>query len=316
MGTGYLSASAVSKSDLRLDGLAVDQEATNVVTRRPDPPVEGREHGVLFVLGGPRAGTIYPLDEPVVNVGRGPSCQIPLQDEGVSRLHARISRTPTGFVLEDAGSRNGTYCQGILLTGPKELEEGDRINIGATTAFRFSLQDGMEFGAIRQTLELMNHDPLTDLLNRRELQDRFTAELAFARRHGAPLAVLLIDIDRFKHINDEYGHLVGDIVLREAASTLTRALRTEDVFARYGGDEFALAVRGIERAGVEALAERMRASVQDMTLGGSGGELKITISVGAAMLAPHHADVAGLMADADKALYRAKELGRNRIVIR
>jgi diguanylate cyclase (GGDEF)-like protein len=230
-------------------------------------------------------------------------------------LHARILRTPNGFVLEDAGSRNGTYCQGMLLAGPKQLVEGDRINMGATTAFRFSLQDGIELGAIRQTLELMTQDPLTALLNRRELQERFAAELAFARRHGTPLAVLLMDIDRFKHINDEYGHLVGDIVLREAASTLTRALRTEDVFARYGGDEFALAVRGIERSGVEALAERMRASVQDMTLGGSSGELKITVSLGVAMLAPDHADVDDLMADADKALYRAKELGRNRVVI-
>jgi diguanylate cyclase (GGDEF)-like protein len=305
----------VSERDLRFDGLVIDQEATNLVSRRPDPPVEEREHGVLFVLDGPRAGTIYPLDDSVTNIGRGPTCQVPLQDEGVSRLHARILRTPSGFVLEDAGSRNGTYCQGALLTGPKQLVEGDRINMGATTAFRFSLQDGIELGAIRQTLELMTQDPLTALLNRRELQDRFAAELAFARRHGAPLAVLLMDIDRFKHINDEYGHLVGDIVLREAASTLTRALRTEDVFARYGGDEFALAVRGIDRSGVEALAERMRASVQDMTLGGSSGELKVTVSLGVAMLAPDHADVDALMADADKALYRAKELGRNRVVI-
>jgi diguanylate cyclase (GGDEF)-like protein len=305
----------MSERDIRLESLLPDQESTNLVNRRPDPPVKGREHGVLFVLGGPRAGTIYPLDEAVTNLGRGPTCQIPLQDEGVSRLHARILRTPSGFILEDAGSRNGTYCQGIRLNGPKQLEEGDRINIGATTAFRFSLQDGIEFGAIRQTLELMNQDPLTDLLNRRELQDRFAAELAFARRHAAPLAVILTDIDNFKRINDEFGHLIGDIVLREAANVLTRTLRMEDVFGRYGGDEFALAVRGIERTGIEALAERMRSSVQEMTLGG-GGELKITISLGVAMLSLQHADVDALIADADKALYRAKELGRNRVVMR
>ena len=157
-----------------------------------------REHGVLFVLGGPRAGTIYPLDEPVVNLGRGPTCQVPLQDEGVSRLHARILRTATGFILEDAGSRNGTYCQGIRLIGPHRLVEGDRISIGATTAFRFSLQDHTELHAIRQTLELMHHDPLTDLLNRRELQGRFEAELAYARRHATPLCLLMIDIDRLQ----------------------------------------------------------------------------------------------------------------------
>ena len=153
------------------DSLAADLDATNLVQRRPESQVGEREHGVLFVLGGPRAGTIYPLDEPIVNLGRGPTCQIPLQDEGVSRLHARIVRTSAGFVLEDAGSRNGTFCQGIRLNGPKRLEEGDRITIGATTAFRFSLQDSAEFHAIRHTLELMNQDALTDLLNRREIAD-------------------------------------------------------------------------------------------------------------------------------------------------
>jgi len=303
-------------SDRDLQSRVALEDATNLVSRRPDPPVEGREHGVLFVLEGPRAGTIYPLDQTVVNLGRGPSCQIPLQDEGVSRLHARILRTDTGFVLEDAGSRNGTYCQGIRLTVPRELEEGDRINIGATTAFRFSLQDQVELRAIRQTLELMNHDPLTDLLNRRELQDRFEAEFAFARRQASPLVVLLIDIDHFKRVNDEFGHLVGDVVLREAANTLTRALRAEDVFGRYGGDEFAVAVRGIERAGVEALAQRMCASVQEMALGGGNGVLKVTISLGGAMLGQQHGDLAALMTDADKALYEAKVLGRNRVVIR
>jgi two-component system, cell cycle response regulator len=290
-------------------------DPTNLVSRKPDPPVEQREHGALFVLEGPRAGTIYPLDEPVVNLGRGPSCEIPLQDEGVSRLHARIVRTEAGFVLEDAGSRNGTFCQGMRLSGPRQLQEGDRINIGATTAFRFSLQDHVEQQAIRHTLELMNHDPLTALLNRRELQDRFVAELAYARRHRSALAVLLIDVDAFKRINDDYGHLVGDVVLRETAKTLTQTLRTEDVFGRYGGDEFAVAVRGIDLPGIRTLAERMRASVQAMSLG-EGGILKVTISVGGAMLAPDHDELGALIAAADRSLYEAKVDGRNRVVIR
>jgi two-component system, cell cycle response regulator len=299
-----------------LDSVVADQDATNLVQRRPDPPVGDREHGVLFVLSGPRAGTIYPLDEPVVNLGRGPTCQIPLQDEGVSRLHARIRRTVTGFVLEDAGSRNGTFCQGIRLSGPKQLEEGDRINMGATTGFRFSLQDRTEFHAIRHTLELMNHDALTDLLNRRELLERFEAELAYARRHDTPLSVLLIDIDHFKRINDEFGHLIGDVVLRETANALTRTLRAEDVFGRYGGDEFALAVRAVDRPGVLALAERMRACIEETISGSSKRGMRITISVGGVMLTAQHADVETLIDDADKALYEAKELGRNRVVMR
>lgn len=296
--------------------MSSDQDATNLVNKEPEPQVGEREHGVLFVLVGPRAGTIYPLDDEVTNLGRGPTCQVPLQDEGVSRLHARILRTAEGFVLQDAGSRNGTYCQGIRLTEPRTLEEGDRINMGATTAFRFSLQDRTEFSAIRQTLELMNHDPLTDLLNRRQLEERFDAELAYARRHSAPLAVLLTDIDHFKRVNDDYGHLIGDMVLREAANTLTRALRVEDVFGRYGGDEFALAVRGIGLKGVTALAERMRAHVGEMRLGSGDDALRITISMGGAMLTSGHQDVASLLVEADAALYEAKRQGRNCVVIR
>ena len=299
----------------RPDSVPSDHDSTGLVDRKPEPPIGERDHGVLFVLGGPRAGTIYPLDEPIMNLGRGPSCQIPLQDEGVSRLHARILRTDEGFILEDAGSRNGTYCQGIRLTAPKRLQEGDRINLGATTAFRFSLQDRTEFHAIRQTLELMNHDPLTDLLNRRELEERFDVELAYARRHSTPLTILLIDIDNFKDVNDDYGHLIGDRVLREAANTLTKALRMEDVFGRYGGDEFALAVRGIDSEGITTLAERMRSYVEQMVLGANGRELKVTISVGGAMLLPRHKEVGALLHEADSALYEAKKLGRNRAII-
>jgi len=304
----------VSKRDL-VDSVDSEQDSTGLMTGQPELSVGARDRGVLFVLGGPRAGTIYPLDEPVINLGRSPSCQIPLLDEGVSRLHARIMHTEDGFILEDAGSRNGTYCQGRRLLGPRKLQEGDRINLGATTAFRFSAQDRAEFHAIRQTLELMIHDPLTDLLNRRELDERFVAELAYACRHGSPLSVLLVDIDHFKDINDAYGHLTGDMVLRDVAAALAAELRVEDVFGRFGGDEFALAVRGIEYTGVAALAERLRSCVEELQVNARGEDLEITISIGGAMLLPRHEDVASLVHEANAALYEAKKRGRNRVVV-
>lgn len=275
-----------------------------------------REHGVLFVLGGPRAGTIYPLDEPIVNLGRGPACQIPLQDEGVSRLHARILHTPVGFVLEDAGSRNGTFCQGARLTKPHVLREGDRIMVGATTAFRFSLQDQIESQAIRQTLELMNQDPLTELLNRRQLDQQLESEFAFAKRHDTHLAVLIADVDWFKRVNDDHGHPAGDEVLRQVSLVLAGAVRTEDVIGRYGGEEFAVTARGIDRDGVVTLGERLREVVQTLRVQTEGKNISVTISVGAVMMRPGHAQVSELIAEADEALYEAKRTGRNRVIVR
>ena len=165
-------------------------------------------------------------------------------------------------------------------------------------------------------LEALAHtDPLTDLLNRRALAERLLLELERARRYSSSVALLMIDIDLFKRVNDTHGHLVGDDVLMEAAALLQHTVRSVDVVARYGGEEFAIVLPETTGEGATAFAERIRERFEEHEfLADSGMRLKLTASVGVSWYpAPRVDSVEDLIARADQALYRAKAEGRNRV---
>jgi two-component system cell cycle response regulator len=167
-------------------------------------------------------------------------------------------------------------------------------------------------------LEALAHtDPLTQVLNRRALTMRVTAELDRARRYNSVLAVMMVDMDHFKKINDTEGHLVGDDVLREVSSILRHAVRSVDVVARYGGEEFVVLLPETGEEGAVAFAERLRERIVSHTfLAGSRSPLSLTASIGVATFpAPRVESVEDLFARADAALYRAKAEGRNRVRI-
>jgi diguanylate cyclase (GGDEF)-like protein len=158
-------------------------------------------------------------------------------------------------------------------------------------------------------------DPLTRLYNQRYFAERLDAELRFARRHGSALAVLMIDIDHFKRVNDQRGHLVGDSVLGAVALTLARAVRNEDVVARYGGEEFVVLLRATALDAAVLLAERLRRKVEDLSVPCDGGApVAVTVSAGAAAFPADGIETAhDLIGAADRALYVAKGAGRNRV---
>jgi diguanylate cyclase (GGDEF)-like protein len=175
-------------------------------------------------------------------------------------------------------------------------------------------------------IELIGTDPLTECLNRRAFETRLTREWRQAARRGTPLAVLAIDIDRFKPINDGYGHPFGDSVLQTVARILRSTVRETDVVARPGGDEFVLILPDTGWQGATTFAERLRANVDEHRFGGSGDgtPLDVTISVGVAVMRGSETSTpeavrigrmgpAELLEEADRSLYRAKSAGRNRI---
>ena len=286
-------------------------ETTASLIEVPTARQGDRQHGVLVVLSGSHSGAIFILDQADTVIGRARSNPVWLNDEGMSRMHARITRRGDGYYIEDAGSTNGTSCQGEPVREPRRLRDGDRIAMGRGTLLRFALQDEVEREASRQTVELQIRDPLTRLPNRRHLEERLQSEFAFARRHKTPLFVLMLDLDRFKRINDSHGHGAGDAVLRAVAHTLEIALRVEDVVGRYGGEEFAVVVRGVDLAGIEVLAERLRRLIEDTAVAYGGTSLRVTTSIGVAELKPIYEAPDTLLAAADKALYAAKDGGRN-----
>jgi diguanylate cyclase (GGDEF)-like protein len=159
-------------------------------------------------------------------------------------------------------------------------------------------------------------DGLTKVFNKKHWLDRLTVEFAFARRHQTPLALVMIDIDHFKHVNDTFGHLAGDHVLGKLAATVQAALRTEDVFGRYGGEEFAVSCRDSDHVAAGIVAERIRAMVEQTSFAYEGRAIPITVSLGIAGYPTIAAnDPVELIAAADEALYEAKRSGRNRVVV-
>jgi two-component system cell cycle response regulator len=164
--------------------------------------------------------------------------------------------------------------------------------------------------------QLAQTDPLTQLLNRRALSDRITAEMERALRYDASLALLMIDLDHFKRINDTYGHLIGDDVLRDTAALLQALVRENDLVARYGGEEFVILLPETDDAGADGFAERVRAAVTAHRFAVRPGEepLSLTASIGVATFPAARIESAeDLFARADAALYRAKAEGRDRV---
>ncbi|MBK6848448.1 MAG: GGDEF domain-containing protein [Proteobacteria bacterium] len=285
------------------------------------PPVgtpEGRRSGHLIVLKGASVGNVFSLKGDCVAIGRDDTSGVVLADPGVSRRHAEVVCEPDGsYWLRDCGSRNGTYLNAVRITERTLLHENDRLQIGLLSVLRFTLDEGIEASYARAMYDAALRDPLTGVFNRRYFDQRLPAEFSFARRQGSALALMLVDLDHFKRVNDTYGHLVGDQVLRQVGSRLLRAVRAEDVVMRYGGEEFAVLSRGANAARAEVVAERMRLIVANEPFVGEPAlTLQLTVSAGVSVM-PHPSidDPQTLVAAADEALYQAKALGRNRVAI-
>ncbi len=292
------------------------QRATEKTLSAPAAVISDR--ATLTVLNGLHAGQTFALDGLDHVLGRGTDADLWLEDPTISRRHARLARRPDGrFVIEDCGSTNGTFVAGRKLEGRADLQNGDRIQIGPILMLRFGITDDAEEELQRRLYESSTRDALTRAFNRKYLNERLLAEIAHARRHKTQLSLLMLDLDRFKDVNDNHGHLMGDMVLRVVASHVLRLIRIEDVLARYGGEEFVILVRSTSHKDAGKLAERVRTTVErlQMTPPDGGKTVSVTVSIGISSLAelPPEAGANELVATADARLYRAKVAGRNRV---
>jgi two-component system cell cycle response regulator len=303
---------------------------------KPAAPIESsvqeqkRNLAYLVVLAGVSAGEMFKLQVDRTVIGRGPNCTVRLNDEGVSREHCQLVRedgkpageksdggTPLGdkIVLEDLGSTNGTFCNGIRVDR-RELADGDKIMVGSTTILKFTYHDYLDEVFQRQMYESALRDGLTKVFNKKYFTDYLEKEFAYAARHGSPLALIFLDIDFFKRINDTHGHPAGDFVLSELSQLMATLVRTEDVLARFGGEEFTVLCRGTDLGGARIVAERLRKTVEAHTFAFGAKTIPVTISLGIAAI-PDTAivDHAQFLAASDKALYEAKRTGRNRVCL-
>jgi diguanylate cyclase (GGDEF)-like protein len=292
-------------------------DTIRVADRAPrSTPTSGirRRRPSVVVIAGENVGAMFPVAHAAV-IGRGSEASVRLASENVSRRHARIVEVEGRWLVEDLGSRNGTWVNGERTHRPAPISDGDKIEVGGGIVLRFALFDDLDESYHLQMYESSLRDGLTRAFNRKYFDERLDQELAYAQRHDSDLALLMVDVDYFKTINDTYGHVTGDAVLQQLSAHMLRIIRAEDVFARYGGEEFAILSRGIHLETGKAFGERVRAAVERYPFATTEGTLSVTVSVGVAAYPdveigqPSH-----LVETADRALYRAKAAGRNRVL--
>jgi len=268
----------------------------------------------LVVICGPDLGRRIPIEDPTLTVGREAEAELVVPVDGISRAHCRIELRD-GVWLRDLGSTNGTWLNGrpVPAGEPVRLASGDRIEL-VGVVFKFLAGGDVESQYHEEIYQLTIVDGLTRCFNRRYLMDFVAREISRCRRHARPLSALLFDVDRFKQINDGFGHAAGDHVLRTLVEVAREGVRREECLARYGGDEFVIVMPETPLAGARIVAERMRGRVEHHAFDWHGRRLPVTISAGIAVLGPEVIAPEDLIAAADARLLEAKVAGRNQAV--
>jgi two-component system cell cycle response regulator len=290
---------------------AIDQTRVN----RVGPVITGSGGtGAAFLVQiyGPQLGKRYPLDRSPIIVGRDLASDVVVDLDNVSRRHCRLTAREGAIYLSDLNSTNGTLLNDRIVERECPLRSSDLIKVGGAI-FKFLHGNDLEAQYHEEIYRLTIVDGLTQVHNKRYFLDFLEREMARCHRYSRALSLLLFDLDHFKKLNDEFGHLAGDFVLQELAHLAQGRIRREECLARYGGEEFAavLPESGPEKARI--FAERLVRQVCDHAFMFEGEKLPVTISAGLAHLAPAMTEPSQFIKAADAELYRAKREGRNRV---
>src|SRR5262249_4778534 len=203
-----------------------------------------------------------------------------INDHSVSRRHARVQPGAGGHYAVDLQSTNGTFVNDVPASMCK-LNDGDYLRVG-NCIYRFLAGGNIEAEYHEEIYRLTIIDALTEAHNQRYLLEFLDRELARSARYKRPLSLMVFDIDLFKSINDEYGHLAGDFSLRELASCVRSVIRKEELFARYGGDEFVVVLPESTLENAMLVSERMRSMIENHPFQFDGKPFRVTISLGVA----------------------------------
>jgi two-component system, cell cycle response regulator len=272
----------------------------------------------LIVLSGGIPGAMLPLSMAGSRLGRSADNAIQFPDASISRYHAFFGTDEEGQVrLTDLSSSNGTFLNGRRLSEniPVRVQDGDRIQFGASVVVKLIRPDPCEEQFQHEMFERTVRDPLTGLYNRTYFLNQFGPLADRGALRGLGTAVLMLDIDRFKRINDTHGHEIGDVVLREVAGVLRQSTRADDLVARYGGEEFVVALPVSAPDQATERAERVRSTLASKRIVANGIPVRVTASLGLAFTPPGKPrSIATLVATADRGLYQAKHAGRDRTV--
>ncbi len=272
-------------------------------------------HPYLVIYIGNNSGCRHKLDSGFMTIGRSPQADISIEDERISRIHCVIEWMGDTITIEDKGSTNGIYVD-TRKVSRATLAPGVPLQLGHSI-MKIEYKTEAEIRSEESLLHRASLDALTGIYNRYHFIKLAHVEMAYASKHKLPIGVVLMDIDNFKQVNDTYGHQSGDMVLAQFANTVIENKRTEDLFGRYGGDEFIILPRGeISKEGIQGHCERVRKAIENFEFCFAETPVKITISLGFHVAQAERCDTETMLNDlirkADQALYLAKENGRNR----
>ncbi|HEV3205196.1 MAG TPA: GGDEF domain-containing protein [Gemmataceae bacterium] len=258
-------------------------------------------------------GAVYVLENQPIILGREKSCDIWLDDVSVSRRHVQIKLENDGCYAQDLKSTNGTIINDQTISLGK-LNDGDFLKIG-NWIFRFLDGANVVTAYHEEIYNLTIIDPLTGIYNRRYLEEFLDREMARAARFDRPLGFILLDIDHFKSINDRLGHLGGDETLKEIAGRIKKTIRKHELFARFGGEEFAVVLPEASPEETVQMAERLRQLVQEKPFCFKEIVFAMTVSLGAISFQGNKfLTIEDLIGKADDRLHQAKESGRNCVI--
>ncbi|MDA3864548.1 MAG: GGDEF domain-containing protein [Deltaproteobacteria bacterium] len=296
-----------------------EEEVQTKVTKLEQPQKKVKRNGVLIIMYPPEAGLGRTKEIPEsskIIIGRQPGVEVQLINDSVSRQHAQIISNNGKYMIRDMGSTNGTYVNDTMIRGRRFIKNQDMIRVG-TVLLKFLHGDQYETIYHDEVYRLTIIDALTDAYNKRYLIDYLDREIERTKRSDYPLSLVMIDIDHFKEFNDNYGHLIGDLVLKEVARRIKSTVRKNEIFARYGGEEFTVALPDTGLKGAMEFAERARKAVGDNKMNTEGSMVTVTISLGVYTFDPNHENINSpeeLIQKADTNLYKAKNAGRNCVV--
>ena len=276
----------------------------------------GNSESCLVQIFGPGLGRKIALERHTLRVGREYDSDVVLRLDAVSRNHCAFVNTAGRVILRDLGSTNGTFLNDRELAKHEEVElrTGDHVQIGPVI-FKFLYGGDVEALYHEEIYKTSVVDPLTQLYTRRYLFGHMERELARAQRYGRPFSLVLLDIDHFKGINDCYGHLGGDFVLRELAALLRKHVRREDCCARYAGQQLAVAASENEPEQIVLFAEKLRGVVETHEFLFGGERIPVAVSIGIATATPGMTQPAELGGVCEDRLYQAKNGASNKAVL-
>jgi diguanylate cyclase (GGDEF)-like protein len=263
---------------------------------------------------GPDIGRRIPLVNSQYIVGRDNDAGLVVSRSSVSRSHARLFIDDDGnWWVEDLNSTNGTFVNETRIRA-QQLNDSDQVRFG-DAIYKFLAGSNIESAYHEAIHNMAIQDGMTGIHNKRFFMEFLEREIAVASRHGHPLTLVMFDVDHFKKINDGFGHLAGDAVLKDLSQRIRPRIRREDLFARYGGEEFACVLPSTALPGGIVFAEHLRTLIEERPTSFEDKLIPFTISLGVTTLHRESGvDPAALIKRADENLYAAKRGGRNRVV--